>query len=66
MCEETTRWRLMSGSDVTLDADVVVDGANIERKARVFLPYVGGPPKYMDRCNEVAAHDDDGFKLSWS
>ena len=53
----------MGGSDVTLDR---VDGANIERKARVFLPYVGGPPKYMDRCNEVAAHDDDGFKLSWS
>ena len=56
----------MSGSDVTLDADVVVDGANIEGKARVFLPYVGGLPKYMDRCNEVAAHGYDGFKLSGS
>ena len=40
------------------------NGANIEGKARVFLPYVGGLPKYMDRCNDVAAHGYDGFKLS--
>ena len=40
------------------------NGANIEGKARVFLPYVGGLPKYMDRCNEVAAQGYDGFVLS--
>ena len=40
------------------------NGANIEGKPRVFLPYVGGLPKYMDRCNEVAAHGYDGFVLS--
>ena len=31
------------------------NGQNIEGKPRVFLPYVGGLPAYMDRCNEVAA-----------
>ena len=40
------------------------NGANIEGKARVFLPYVGGLPKYMDRCNQVAAQGYDGFELS--
>ena len=40
------------------------NGANIEGKPRVFLPYVGGLPKYMDRCNEVAAQGYDGFVLS--
>ena len=39
------------------------NGANIEGKPRVFLPYVGGLPKYMDRCNEVAAQGYDGFVL---
>jgi cyclohexanone monooxygenase len=39
-------------------------GANIEGKPRVFLPYVGGIPKYMGRCNEVAANGYDGFVLT--
>ncbi len=39
-------------------------GANIEGKPRVFLPYVGGLPTYMDKCNEVAAHGYEGFVLS--
>jgi len=38
-------------------------GANIEGKPRVFLPYVGGIPKYMGRCNEVAANGYEGFVL---
>jgi cyclohexanone monooxygenase len=40
------------------------NGANIEGKPRVFLPYVGGLPAYMQRCNTVAADDYAGFSLS--
>ncbi len=40
------------------------NGANIEGKPRVFLPYVGGLPQYMERCNEVAAQGYEGFVLS--
>ncbi|HLM19562.1 MAG TPA: cyclohexanone monooxygenase, partial [Acidimicrobiia bacterium] len=40
------------------------NGANIEGKPRVFLPYVGGLPKYMERCNEVAAQGYAGFVLA--
>ena len=42
------------------------NGSNIEGKPRVFLPYVGGLPKYMERCREVAAHGYEGFVLSAS
>jgi cation diffusion facilitator CzcD-associated flavoprotein CzcO len=37
------------------------NGANIEGKPRVFLPYVGGLPQYMERCNAVAANGYEGF-----
>ncbi len=40
------------------------NGSNIEGKPRVFLPYVGGLPQYMERCNEVAAQGYDGFVLA--
>ncbi len=40
------------------------NGANIEGKPRVFMPYVGGLPAYMERCNDVAAHGYEGFTLS--
>jgi cyclohexanone monooxygenase len=40
------------------------NGANIEGKPRVFLPYVGGLPAYMQRCNSVAANGYEGFVLS--
>ena len=39
------------------------NGQNIEGKPRVFLPYVGGLPAYMARCNEVAANGYEGFAL---
>ena len=39
------------------------NGQNIEGKPRVFLPYVGGLPAYMDRCNAVAANGYEGFVL---
>ena len=39
------------------------NGQNIEGKPRVFLPYVGGLPAYMARCNDVAANGYEGFAL---
>ena len=39
------------------------NGQNIEGKPRVFLPYVGGLPAYMERCNAVAANGYEGFVL---
>jgi cyclohexanone monooxygenase len=39
------------------------NGQNIEGKPRVFLPYVGGLPAYMARCNDVAANGYQGFAL---
>ena len=39
-------------------------GANIPGKPRIFMPYVGGYPRYKARCDEVAAHDYEGFQLA--
>ena len=38
-------------------------GANIPGKPRVFMPYLGFPP-YVEKCNEVAANDYEGFALT--
>jgi cation diffusion facilitator CzcD-associated flavoprotein CzcO len=54
-----------SGTMFTADScNSWYNGGNIEGKPRVFLPYVGGLPRYMERCNEVAAQGYDGFVLS--
>ena len=39
------------------------NGSNIEGKPRVFLPYVGGLPAYIQRCNDAAAKGYEGFTL---
>ena len=39
-------------------------GANIPGKPRVFLPYVGGLPAYIERAEAVAAAGYEGFTLS--
>jgi cyclohexanone monooxygenase len=39
-------------------------GANIPGKTRVFLPYVGGLPRYIDRLDEIAAAGYEGFALT--
>jgi cyclohexanone monooxygenase len=39
-------------------------GANIPGKPRVFMPYIGGYPVYVQKCNEVAANGYQGFALS--
>ena len=38
-------------------------GANVPGKPRVFMPYLGFPP-YVEKCNEVAANNYEGFALS--
>ncbi len=38
-------------------------GANVPGKPRVFMPYIGFPP-YVEKCNQVAANDYEGFALS--
>ncbi len=39
-------------------------GANIPGKPRVFMPYMGGFPAYVDKCNAVSANGYDGFALA--
>jgi cation diffusion facilitator CzcD-associated flavoprotein CzcO len=39
-------------------------GANIAGKPRVFMPYVGGFPRYVETCNQIAADGYAGFALS--
>jgi cyclohexanone monooxygenase len=39
-------------------------GVNIPGKPRVFMPYIGGFPRYVQKCNEVAAAGYDGFVLA--
>ena len=39
-------------------------GVNIPGKPRVFMPYIGGLPKYVDRCNEIAAKNYAGFAMA--
>ena len=39
-------------------------GGNIEGKPRVFMPYVGGFPRYVEKCNEVATQNYLGFTLT--
>jgi cation diffusion facilitator CzcD-associated flavoprotein CzcO len=38
-------------------------GVNIAGKPRVFMPYIGGFPRYVERCNEIAANGYEGFVL---
>jgi len=39
-------------------------GANIPGKPRVFMPYIGGFPSYIEHCKAVVAEDYRGFALS--
>ena len=38
-------------------------GANVPGKPRVFMPYIGGFPRYVQQCREVAANGYEGFTL---
>ena len=39
-------------------------GANIPGKPRIFMPYVGGVGAYRQKCDEIAANNYEGFRLS--
>ena len=39
-------------------------GANVPGKPRVFMPYIGGFPRYDEVCRGVAADDYRGFELT--
>ena len=38
-------------------------GANVPGKERVFMPYLGGFPVYVEKCEEVVAKNYQGFCL---
>jgi cyclohexanone monooxygenase len=39
-------------------------GANVPGKPRVFMPFVGGLPVYINKCREIVEADYRGFDLS--
>jgi cation diffusion facilitator CzcD-associated flavoprotein CzcO len=39
-------------------------GANVPGKPRVFMPYIGGFPTYVVKCEDIAANGYEGFLLS--
>jgi cyclohexanone monooxygenase len=39
-------------------------GANVPGKPRVFMPYIGGFPAYVQKCDAVAANGYEGFALT--
>jgi cyclohexanone monooxygenase len=38
-------------------------GANVPGKPRVFTPYIGGFPRYVERCKSVVDNEYEGFSL---
>jgi len=38
-------------------------GANIPGRPRVFMPYIGGFPVYVQKCNEVMSNGFEGFVM---
>ena len=38
-------------------------GANVSGKPRVFAPYIGGFPSYVEKCNEVVNNNYAGFNF---
>ena len=39
-------------------------GGSIPGRPRVFMPYIGGFPIYVEKCDSVAAADYAGFRLA--
>jgi len=39
-------------------------GENIAGKPVGFMPYIGGFPRYVAKCDEVAANDYEGFRVA--
>jgi len=51
----------VGASGIKQSTDSWYTGANIEGKPRVFTPYNGGFPLYLQKCEEVVANDYEGF-----
>ncbi len=49
--------------EIFADFDVVIVGANVPGKPRVFSPYIGGFPEYVERCEQVVGNNYEGFTL---
>ena len=41
-----------------------ISGANVPRKPRVFMPYIGGFPAYVEKCDAVADNAYEGFAVT--
>jgi cyclohexanone monooxygenase len=39
-------------------------GANVPGKPRIFMPYIGGYPVYVEKCRDIAARGYEGFAMS--
>jgi len=39
-------------------------GSNLPGKPRVFMPYIGGVPIYVEKCENVVADGYFGFEMS--
>jgi len=39
-------------------------GANVPGKPRVFMPYIGGFPAYVEKCRDVVAKGYEGFHIT--
>tara|TARA_B100001765_G_scaffold207723_1_gene166149 strand:- start:478 stop:771 length:294 start_codon:yes stop_codon:yes gene_type:complete len=39
-------------------------GSNVPGKPRVFMPYIGGVPTYVEKCENVVANGYFGFEMS--
>lgn len=39
-------------------------GANVPGKPRVFMPYIGGFPAYVEKCEDVVAKGYEGFRIT--
>ncbi len=39
-------------------------GANVPGKPRVFMPYIGGFPRYAERCEQIVENGYEGFALA--
>jgi cyclohexanone monooxygenase len=39
-------------------------GSNIKGKKRIFMPFVGGLPVYIKKCEEIVANNYAGFEIN--
>jgi cyclohexanone monooxygenase len=56
--------RAVAGTSLRSTCSSWYVGANVAGKPRVFMPYIGGFPAYVQKCDEVAANGYQGFALT--